>query len=774
MSKQWKGSFRVYLGLAAAGALALAGCSDEPEVLRFSPTDGDERRYQLLSHTEISYGSGSNRRTEKVESTVLMDYVVEEQGDVYQLHMIPQYMNVDGGGVRFSSAEAVSPYEQEGMRDIISGGMKVTVDKASGEAVDFGFNRSTEEWDEQMLNPLRDLLDEQVSRPGFGAGIELREGAELEVEGNDRVPPITLTVASLSDDHASLRLRAEDGDARIYGYMLLERESGWPHQAVIVMELPFDEQGFTGTVRTVTAMKPPYWSSGLMLDHLSDFEPWEFDSFPSSADENDRSSISEEQVFSSELGELAFDWDGVRLVYKHAVEDFDVLGAVSIDDLQAFDSTQTPIEFDFHAMETFTFSSFRSSGSESNANVWPLGWRDLEQELEGFAGIEATVSWYGSDREVLALPLGDGVVDIERHGARAILTPGDEPGVYVLALRSRPGAYFPFAFDGPSRGMLDYPRDPHAPDWISDGESRLLYANQHAYYPTQMTLYFDEPVPEELRIPLILVDSEARAQRRVRFYDENAMLDDLSLAPPDSEPLYLDDSDSDGDDGRDFRVVELAELMPESFDRPQLYLTLSRGQAALCELEEAAGVEVAGRKLAWKEHRPYRGRVSMNRLPPKKIFLLASEDGEQTFFYQQEVDVTLRCAGEPEWQAMELDLGEREWLVRMSALLGEDWEGHELTERPLEELLDRYRFLDDQGRALAVLPPSSSARLEGPAVSSLKEYVTSGGMLRIAGRVHEIQQVRAAGEPIEHQWTHRFPDLPGYDGELHGGGETFR
>ncbi len=159
--------------------------------------------------------------------------------------------------------------------------------------------------------------------------------------------------------------------------------------------------------------------------------------------------------------------------------------------------------------------------------------------------------------------------------------------------------------------------------------------------------------------------------------------------------------------------------------------------------------------------------VPQLQLPREVIYQLASDDGEQTYFYQQEVEVGLHCAGKPQWQPLDIDLNGQDWLVNIADLLGKNWQEHDLASQPLAELLANYRFLDEQGHALAVGVPSSDARMLDVAENPTSDFVTSNHQLRINGHVDRIEQLHAAGEPITIEWGHRFPEVPGYDDTLY-------
>ncbi|MCC5810942.1 MAG: hypothetical protein JJU06_11260 [Ectothiorhodospiraceae bacterium] len=754
-----------WLGCALIVMLALSACSDNPEVLRFKPQHDEQRRYQLLTHVEVSASSSFGSSSESMDSTMLVDYRVSEEGDLYRIGIMPQYMMVIYPGGRFSNLDPPTPYGEDVLGELMSGGMTLSLDKGTGEPVDFVLNSPGAQWEELGLAPLRDGLGDQLPRPGFGAGIPLEEGATLELEAQTPMPALTVTVIRLGAERLTLRLSGDDEESKLFGYMTVERETGWPVQAIMVMEAPFDERGFSGTMRSVVSIMPADWAFGLGLDYMESITPWDFGSFGLP---DDSEQATEETVFASDIGTLDFESDRLRLMYQHEVETAEALGRMAFSELQAIDSEGNPIELQFQALEPFSYQGFNDSRVSTSADVMVLGWNHVEEDFEDFAGIEATVSWLDQERVTLSLPVGEERVEREHAGARVVMTPGEEEASYVLALYSTRDAYFDFHMEGPDHGVLDYSIDPDAPGWIKEGEGRLLNSRKHDYFSLKLTVYFEEE-PEEIDLSLVLLKRESRAQRRITFYHPDAMLDNVNFAPSETLQLYREEESFSGaayGDDRAFATAGLMELEPETFGRPQLYLTLTPEQSVLCELVSPVGNDLAGRKLGWKRYQPYRGWTSQLRLSPREIYQFASDNGEQSYFYQHEVTIGLHCDGRPEWRALDIDLGERDWLVELTELLGDDWEEHELASRPLAEFLKRYRFLDDRERPLGVMLPSSSARALQVSENTLREFATGDGKLRIGGHVQRVERLHATGEPLTREWTHRFPDLPGYDGDL--------
>ncbi|RUO25848.1 hypothetical protein CWE09_03715 [Aliidiomarina minuta] len=755
------------LSLLLGCSLALMACSEPPQTLQFKPDDGEHRRYQMYSETFIEATSSRGSDSERVRTHMFMDYDVEEQSSTYDVLLQPQYIRMRFRRGGFSSLDAPD-YRQEELWPLMEGGFTMQVDKQSGEATDFIIHHNIDRMDEDGFDPIRELLQDEFSRPGYGSGITLREGATQQMPAEGPFPEVTLTVKELDDQLVTLLIEGENDEIKLYGYILMERSTGWLKRSTLIVDMPLQDDYVEGTARMVATVLPADWQSGQDLEFLRDAGqsfPIDTSALPDTLD--DLELASEAKVFPTSSGSIDDYDDKLSLRYIHDVFDMESLGHIEITDFQALDQNGDVLDLTLHGVNAFTYHYGDDEAMQTGVDVYPLGWTDMATKLEQLAAIEATVQRFPVTYELVELPVEDSETVLEHHGARAILTPADEEGVYYLKLEYTEKAYFGISIDGPSDGSLQYDRAENTPDWLDDGERSLLEVIRQGYYPTTYTLYFADEGPNKVRLMTFLIGDEPVQEKQVRFYDPDAALSNIELEPTSSHYLFSKYPDYANPSRTDFnfQLNSLQNVEPVSFDRPQLYMALSHEQAALCELQQTSDVEEAGRAITWREHDPREQHMHRElSLPQQVVYQLATEDGVREFFYEHEVVLSMSCGGEPEWHALDLELGEQSWLIAVTELLGDDWQDTH-SDMVLVDLLRRYRFLDTTDRALTVIPPpgfGNQRRLDLTRLT-LDDFVTEEGFLRIAGRVERVEELQASGDAFAREWEHQFPALPSAD-----------
>lgn len=752
------------LSLLVCCSFALLACAEQPDTLAFKPDDGEHRRYQMFSETYVeatsSYGSDSDR----IRTQMLMDYTVDEQSSTYDVLMQPKYIRMRFRRGGFSSLDAPN-YRQEELWPLMEAGFTMVLDKQSGAANDFIVHHHIDRMDEDGLDPIRELLQDEFSRPGYGSGIALSEGATQQVPAKGIFPEVTLLVKTLDDDVVTLSVSGENDEVKLYGYMVLERDTGWLKRSTLIVDLPLQDDYVEGTARMVATVVPADWQFGQDLEFLRDsgYElPIDTSKLPDTIEAYEIAS--EQEVFPTGTGSIDYYDDKLTLEYVHEVQSMESLGHIEVSNFQGLDQSGDVIDLNLHGLNAFTYNFGDDQPMQTGVDVYPLGWGGMQDKLEQLAAVEATVKRFPMTLDLVALPVRDSETSIEHHGARAILTPTEKKRVYTLKLEYTDKAYFGMTVDGPSGGSVEYDQAQGIPDWVDAGESRLLEVTRQGYFPTTYTLYFEDEMPDEIRLLTYLIGDEPLHEKQVRFFDPEAVLSNIELEPLSNAYLFLEEDKYaiPTFDDYQFEVTTLQEIEPQDLGRPQLYLVLSHEQAALCELDQTADVKEAGRQLEWQERDP-RQRYVMHdlRLANEVVYQLATEDGVRHFFYEHEVALRMQCEGEPEWHELDMESGEQSWLVSAAQLLGESWE-EESEDMPLVELLRRYRFLDSQDRALTLLPPPDFERQRGLDLNTLSvsDFVTEEGWLRVAGRVHEVHKLQAAGDPVSREWTHQFPALP--------------
>lgn len=746
-------------------ALALLACSDEaPETLSFTPENGEHRRYQMFNETYIEATRAAAKDSEKIVSHIIMDYDVTEKMSDYAVLMRPQYLITR---FRNSSISNLVPpnFRQQQLWPMLEAGVTTVIDKKNGKLKKVIVHQQIDDADDTRFDPVQNLLQDKLSQPGFGNGIELRPGAVQKLATTAELPEITLTVDALTEQHVGLTVQAENAEVRLYGNVMLERTSGWLVRSAIVIEMPLQDPYAEGKVRIVSSVMPAEWKFGQDLEFMDDDHyqlPVDTSTLPDS--QHTLAMAPEAQVFPGSNGSIELFGDNLTLQYTHDVYNHEPLGHFEISNLQARDSAGSLIDLHLHNESTFSYRLSETSAMNTSTRIYPLGWRDTAAKLEQIAYIEATVKRFPISYNIVTMPLKDTETIIEHDAARAILTPTKQSGVYQLKLEPSERAYFSPTVEGPSSGSVKHENFTTGPAWLSYGENQLMQVVKNGYFPTIYTLYFEGERPKQIRLLANRIEDQVLQEKQIRFYNPEAAFNDLRIAPLKSEYLFPQQDDFNIDDLGDlqFKSVDLQHIAPQHFNRPQLYMVLSQEQAALCQLEQTADIDEAGRKLSWQPRDPRQQYIQRElRLPREVVFQLTTTDGIRDTFYQHEATVQLQCAGQPQWQPLDIDLGEQSWLISAADLLGKNWQD-EFADMSVLALLRRFRFEDSQQKALSVLPPPDYDRQQRLVLADIKlaDFVTADNQLRIAGRVMQVKKLHATGKPVVQQWQHTFPALP--------------
>lgn len=745
-------------------ALAVQACSDRPKHLTFQPEDGEQRRYQMFSETYIEASNSFGSSSERIYSHMIMDYDVTEQAASFDVLMRPRFMMVRFRNGNFSSLDTPD-YRQKKIWPFLEAGVSTVIDKKSGEVTDFIVHHEIEDADDSGFDPIRQLLQDELSRPGYSNGIALKLGATQQMPAVELLPEITLTVESLDDQQVGLSLQGENDEVKLYGVIQLERSTGWLTRSAVVMDMPLQHEFAEGRVRVVAAVMPDDWKSGFDLDFIysADYQmPADIGALPDDLTALDMPSSAE--VFPGRSGSIQSNGDKITLEYNHGVFDMFQLGHIEVDNLQAHDQAGNPIELDLHSVGALSFAFSETKAVQTHTDIYPLGWQDVVPKLEQIAFIEARLQRFAVTHNIVRLPVKDSETSVQFGEARAVLTPTEQPDVYHLRLEQAKNVFFSTRITGPDSGSVEHMKAANVPDWLEDGNRRLMAIVTSGYFPLSHTLYFEGERPNELQLLAHRIEDQSLEEKQIRFYNPDVALSTVELEPLTSVYLFPEeDNVTDfASTGPVFELKELHDLAPQDFERPQLYMVLSHEQAALCSLEQTADIKEAGRRIVWLPHEPRQRFMRRDsQLPLEVVYQLATEDGVRNFFYDHTAVVRLQCAGQPEWQLFDLDLGEQNWLVPVSALLGENWQ-EAFADMQLIELLRLFRFLDTQQKALSLVPPPGFASQPGVKLADIRllDFVTEEGMLRIAGRVNRVEKLEASGDRIVREWVHQFPALP--------------
>ncbi|MBY6062722.1 hypothetical protein [Pseudidiomarina sediminum] len=757
------------LSAVAACVLFVTACSDSgpATTLEFHPEDGETRRYQTHANMMITVQRGSREHTETMRNMMLMNYEISDDGDVYRMHMLPEFMRMKYPQGHFSSFDEPSSSRDKEMRAMMDAGFSFVIDKATNQTLEFEVHEKPDDFERQGVNPIQQMLNDKLSRPGLVDDLRIAEGEHIIVPGDAEIPDIKVTVKAFDAETVTLTLHGEsaDGRARIYGYSIVERNTGWPVRQTLIAHTPLPKEvGMDGTMQVVLSLYPEDWMYGHDLAFLNERNALPLTDTDLTYVYDIPPAVSE-QALLNDVGSVSSYDNRLLLSYAHPGVSFEGLGHIKVKDIKALNDADQPLDVDFHTNGAFTHVGFYSNDAESSVELYPLGWRDTYTKLQELAGFEARIEHYAAIHEVITLPIKAEGATLEREGATATLTPTDNPQIFKLRLEPTETAYFNTQVGGIEGGELDYNLDSDAPEWVNKGQSRLLEIAKVGSYSTTLTLLFPEQLPDTIELLFTEFTDEKLGEKIVRFYDEEELSQNTSMAPIETETLFLDDDNygSHGSEDARFVTAPLTDIAPLALASNELFVTLTPEQAFLCDLSESSGAMEQGSRLDMIENKQLHnvGYYSATKMPTRAVFQLMTEDGVLVHFYGHQVTVEMHCKGSPQWQDVAIDLGEKTWLVDVVQLFGDDWQ-QQAEQLPMSDFLREYRFLDQRERALAVLPASNREQPESYFDATLGDYLDDEGKLRIGGRVASVERLIATGEPVSKSWQHQFSALPDF------------
>lgn len=753
------------LPLLAFVAVIVAACSKNPPptTLSFNPEDGEQKRYQIYSDTTINAQTRRGKRTERLNTMMLLDYLVDEKSDSYHIQMKPQYINMKFPHGHFRSFDKPEDNSIDTeVRAMMEAGFTVEIEKKSNKMQNFVIHQESEKLRNKGFDPIKEMLNDEFGRPGFISDLKIESGAEQVIQMQSPLPAISVTVKTFTDNTVKLLISGENDKAKVFGFAVLDRYSGWTNRLTIVIDMPLPKQAAAseGSVRMVTSIFPENWMFGQNLDFLSRAQSTALNTTDFSQ-EADKEMASNEAVFANNGGKIKFRNDLINLSYSHPKLEFEQLGNIKIKELTAKDKSGEPLDINMHYNGAFTYHSFRGDNLTTAIDLYPMGWKNMAQKIEQIGSIEAKLARYTATHEIVELPIDKAGTSIEKQGATATLIPTQDERVFDLKITSTDTAYFNTEVNGVSAGSVKYDKSANAPDWLKEGESRLIAVTKAGNYPITMQLAFADELPDAIELKLTHFTDEKLSEKQIIFYDEETLNNNSQIAPIDSTSLYAPENEDKNERYLEFTTSSMDNLEPKSFGRPQLYVTLTPEQASVCYFQLKSNAKEGSNALVMKENTDPNNsyKITSLQMPRKAVYQLMTEDGVRKYFYEKKVDFELNCEGKPSWQTLDIHLAETNWMIPVESLLGEQWQkSHANT--PMNEFLRSFRFLDKDGTALAVLPTNSSDKSVDYFDTQLKEFVSADGYLRIAGRVDKVDKLIVKGQPVKKQWTHQFPNLP--------------
>ncbi|RVV97308.1 hypothetical protein EKE94_14955 [Mesobaculum littorinae] len=750
--------------LAASGAMASA------ETMTFSPADGTERTYRMVTSVRPGDPDDPDAYGDMQQVTTLsrMRALPGDDGDAdgtggdLTLRMRPLWLKALNGGDTFTTSDGI----RGSLRQAMEAGFDATIDPATGRIEDVSASG-----DAEVPAGVFQGLKQQFAASFVPAPIELEEGWRTTLPLFAGTPAVSVTVTELTEDRVFLRYEGGDELARLAGVAVMDRDEGWTERAVFTTEIRTSPEDDAFRLRETTAIAPADYPGRVHADGSTRPPEW-----------RDLSRVmspilplpTEDEVFPRDTGKLMDQSDGRILRVEHADLSGANIGRITIETPRLFG--------DDGALDVplLTEVPFSHPGWEQDA-PWVTDARldvpvmnDIRRDFARATDVRAQVSWYPVAPFLMTLtPDGDGHGEVTRDGATARMIPTAD-GVELM-LSGKPGDTFGWRLpEGVAAQGKIYAGD-RGPDWLTPTESlarRLASPDQSAI---RVVLRMDE-VPDSVTVRVNRHATAPAATRRMRFLTERGRRLDPGTVPA-TRKLF-----------RTAPPRPLSEVAPEGLDSAALYFRLEARQAAACtahldgiapqgatdappmdETPPAEGQATAGAG-AGAEAAPAGPRAAgtatdgaqslvFAETPPEpgdpdgvRLLRLRSQDGTRTHFYELGTrQVTLSCDATIAWTAADVQpKADRPWLVDPAALdLSPDM--------TIGTLRQQVRFLDGAGDALALAAPDGRHL-------SLRDTVGRAtfpdGTLHVAGRPAEILRAVSRPGPVTRSYTVTFPDLP--------------
>lgn len=774
--------------LLVSATLLIASCgllTATPDSLTFSPAKGDTRLYDIYTRTFLEVDGPWGTDSLTIDSNVIVDYEVLGSGRQLHIAMQPEYFWMKMGG-RTISSFGPTDHGTEVVRELMESGFEFFLDARSGELKSFT-SRNEVLWQaiqrEAAIAPLIDQLEQQMAKPGaLFPEISLTEGETVTVEEPGELEEVALTTRKVTGTEVIVDLEGKGKDnARIAGVMVLERDTGWIRRLALYTSGSFEAQGNPGRSRQLVVMiadgAASFTAEGVVkhADHAERFEGW------AGLVEGPRPGQLEEYQEQSRQTDLLLPADTFGFSYSpptsfsgqpyldleidHAFHPLTIPGSFDITDLELTGANGEVIPIRFHEAQTFTgFYGMWPKVATLSRQV-PLGWNIDLESLESLQRVTARGTYLPALVEPLVLPLDPHqATEVTMNGARARAVPTGEPGEFELYLEETETHWFSGQiYTSVPVEAATLRGAPHV-DGLDKAKQELFYMVGHTGKGSgNLRLNFTSETPDEL-VAYVVSKADAEAEAfELTFIHEDELYQDLDRAPTyqgmknHGTPFYLESMPPDLRAVIDSPPPSLGDIhLPETAEDNTLSLTLPEPLAGICELDVVDAPDFNNTRLVWYTD----GNVGDEQDDWSRTWHLETEGGAHFSFYDISVTAEIRCPSIQGWHVVELDAGERPWLVDVTRLPGDP----DLN-RPMTEFISQYRFFGSYGWELPPLPLEKPFFFHdyrrgfyGP--PTLAEYLVDGRWLRIAGKVERAEYLALGDEPEVRRWTVQFPPSP--------------
>lgn len=749
-----KTQMRSFLGFSLC--VMLAACSNPNKDVKFSPVQGEERGYQAVSRTHISIDTGRGKQQMSSTSQQLARYKVVQTGKETKLELYIDYLNMRDGqsGLRSSRRASANPE----LHALFSKGFSLTAGLEAGKLTHFAA-LNDEVWQALLKNRGTELeaeLKKMFSAATFITTVPAKVGATVTLPGYQDLTDVTLTVLALTDEQLTAQLAAELDDGKLYGQLVLSRQSGWLEKMLMVADLPFEQYGYAGRVRSQVVMVPDsemYGSLFQQLEYNYQRPVYEYTTPPELASVTTMQPLTRQQVFPWPQGYFVLNDDLLGVNYQH---DFSAgqQGRLKLTAISAQNSAGEPIPLQLRSQRLYTYANDDRFVKSSQQNLL-VGWNEPDELMNDVAQLSAEAGFYPAELITLRIkPDPANTVTVSEGELTVTLSPvPDEPQTYKLTASGNERYQLLQRYDGAEGAMISYPGAQFSgPDWLTEDERNALDLVMAPYYndAQNVTIFQFKQLPAELTLYASVYADKPLYRQNIQFlpHDKYPQADTL---PPTNQYLLFDE-DRFGQYAADDELSpppvpqNPADVKPEPVNNFGLAVHLSAELAQLCTLTVNEAPQVSGQALQWQLV-PQSPRQA---LPKQVKYQLSTTDGIRRYFYDIDVTTSLSCKGTPHWQRLDYT-PEVSWLVDLNKL--PEWEPG----WTMATLLQRYRFLNHEGLALSPVQSGWSYDLSEQQLST---QLHNEHYLRIQGRVTQIQHLTQQGEPVTDDWSYRFPALP--------------
>lgn len=720
------------------GLTSLWGCVDSQET-HFSPAEGDSRHYSIRQSIEIAPEDGpSELFTSSTYSTFKVTAIKNQK---VLLEVLPGRMDGTLAGRKFSTAKPERG--TTGLLNIQPGKISMSIDQNSGALVDI--TSDTQSMKQQLTTILGNELEElfnQVSQPNFGVPVTAQ--SQWSVSTNLKgVPNVDVKVTRVTEKQIWVEYAGGSAGHRLAGVAQLERDSGWVKKQVLTMQVEQEFKNQRLAIRRTEIMSQVSDGAYAYVPHLSKgwADRW-IDTQGRGTSEQIENIEDKAQIFTGKPGTLEKDGKELLLEIKHKGSKQEKPGKIAIREAKAFDLAGNPIVTPMHTSSSFSYDTADNQQKVTQSNLILTAGADLSETMQQIGKVEAKVAWFPDRSFEFSIQLDEAQpVHYEDNGVKITFRPQSEKNVYALAFEGQPGDGMMAFFPRGQKYQVQYRGNPMGPDWLTAEESYQRFeasSNPDAY----TMLIKTKTLPAELNLRIQRHSQTPEETRTVTFYSDEA----LRTAPeiePETEYLY------------ETKVASLSStnIKPEGINQGQVFFVLGAAQLESCSASLKPEAFEEGTALVFN-----RKTTTSSFTRPGRL-ILETEDGIRRYFYGLgEREVKLQCRKTVSWTPTDITLNDSSpWVVSLAMLP----EAEKM--KTVGELLARYRFIDNSGRALSLVRPTSNKAIRPD--TPLEEVAFSNKTLRVAGVPVAIYSATSLEKPVEQRFVVNFPNLPKKEAE---------